>query len=275
MRWAGSIGYRVIGARGQPWLVLCHGMALDHREFLGVAEALADRWQVVLWDMPGHGVSQPGPADYSVGAMADALAVVLDAAGVEGCVLLGFSFGGVVAQALVRRQPERLRAVILHGCFMAYLQPAPLPGWLVTPMVALLFGLRPWRKVQRDFVRRCALTPAGQAAIGDAPARLGRAGFLAMTRALLRANRPDPDFRVAVPVLLIRGEADGYAEAIDAGFDALRLRSPQAHSVVIAAAGHCAHLDQAAAFRAAVEDILATLPASDPTISAFGPSPAN
>lgn len=275
MRWAGTIGYRVIGAAGQPWLVMCHGMALDHREFLGLAAALADRWQVVLWDMPGHGVSQPGPADHSVEAMADALAAVLDAAAIERCVLLGFSFGGVVAQALVRRQPERLRAVILHGCFMAYLQPAPLPGWLVTPMVALLFGLTPWRKVQRDFVRRCAITPAGRSAIANAPARLGRSGFLAMTRALLRANRPDPDFRVAVPLLLIRGEADGYAKAIDAGFDALQRRSPHAHRVVIAAAGHCAHLDQPAVFLAAVEDFVAALAARDPTLNPFGPSPAS
>lgn len=250
-------------------------MALDHREFVGLAEALADRWQVLLWDMPGHGVSQPGPTDYSVDAMTDALAAVLDAAGVERCVLLGFSFGGVVAQALVRRQPQRLRAVILHGCFMAHLQPAPLPGWLVTPMVALLFGLTPWRKVQRDFVNRCAITPAGRAVITDAPARLGRSGFLAMTSALLRANRPDPGFRVAVPLLLIRGEADGYAKAIDAGFDALQPRSPQAHRVVIAAAGHCAHLDQPAVFLAAVADFLAALVAQDPTLNQFGPSPAS
>lgn len=256
MQRAGSIGYRVIGGDNRPWLVVCHGMALDHREFLGMAAALADRWRVLLWDMPGHGASQPRPVDYGIPAMTDALEAVMAAATIDRAVILGFSFGGIVAQAFARRHPERLDALILHGCFMAYLQPALVPRALVGPLVAARYGLKSWDRIKADFIASCASTAAGRAAIAEAPDRLGRAGFFAMTRALLRANTPDPGFHITVPLLMIRGEADGYASAIDAGFAALAAVSPQAERVVVPAAGHCAHVDAPAAFQAAVEGFL-------------------
>jgi pimeloyl-ACP methyl ester carboxylesterase len=261
-RRAGNIRYRVVGAAGLPWLVICHGMALDHREFVPLAETLSDRWRVLLWDMPGHGQSQPQPGDYSVAAMADALEAVLAAEGVAMTALLGFSYGGVVAQVFARRHPERLTALILQGCFMTYLQPAPLPGWLVGPLIGATFATRGWDRIKRDFVANCALTDTGRAAIADAPEPLGRAGFVAMTKALLRANEPDPGFRIAAPVLLIRGEHDRYAKAIDAGFAALAATSPHAQRVVIAGAGHCAHLDAPAVFEAAVAVFLDSLVAT-------------
>ncbi len=256
MKRAGDIRYRVIGAAALPWLVICHGMALDHREFLDLAHNLSDRWRVLLWDMPGHGASQPQPTDYSAEAMTDALEAVLAAEAIDRLALIGFSFGGVVAQIFARRHPQRLTALVLHGCFMAFLQPAPMPRWLVAPTVAAMFGTKGWPRIKADFTRSCAVTAAGQAAIAEAPEALGRAGFLAMTRALLAANRADPAFHVTVPLLLIRGEHDGYAKAIAAGFAALEKTSPQAETSVVAAAGHCAHLDAPAAFGAAVGQFL-------------------
>jgi pimeloyl-ACP methyl ester carboxylesterase len=251
--------HRVIGGGDRPWLVVVHGMALDHREFLGFAETLAAYWRVLLWDMPGHGASQPQPADYGIAAMTDALEAVLAANAIDRLALLGFSYGGIVAQEFARRHPGRLDAVILHGCFMAYLQPPPLPGWAVGPLIDVMYAFKGWPRAQADFIAACAMTKAGRAVIADAPAALGKPGFVAMTKALLRANRPDPGFAIAAPLLLVRGEHDRYAKAIDAGFDALSATSPQARRQVIAGAGHCAHLDAPAAFHAVVAAFVAPL----------------
>ncbi len=267
-RRVGNIRYRVLGSDPAPWLVMVHGMALDHRDLLAFADTLTDRWRVLVWDMPGHGESQPAPVDYRVPAMADALDTVMTAAGARQAVVLGFSFGGVVAQDFVRRHPGSVSALILYGCFMAYLQPAPVPRWLVGPLVTSMYGIRGWARIKADFVQSCALTEAARAAIAGSPEPLGKRGFLAMTKALLTAGEPDPDFSVTVPLLLISGERDGYARAVAAGFAALAATSPQAETVTVAAAGHCAHLDAPDAFAGAVRSFLDRLPLS-------GAGPAN
>jgi pimeloyl-ACP methyl ester carboxylesterase len=257
----GAVRYRVLGEADRPWLVVCHGMALSHRDLLATAEALSDRWQVLLWDMPGHGDSRPAPADWSVPAMTAALERVMDAAAAGEAVLLGFSFGGVVAQYFARSHPERVRALIAHGCFAPFHQKPPLPRPFVGPLVSLLYCGRSWERLKCDFLAACAITEAGRAAIANAPDAVGKAGFLALTKALLLANAPDPAFRLSAPLLAIRGAADRYGPTLDAGFAALAAGASSAETVVVPDAGHCAHLDAPAPFLAAVRRFLDSHPA--------------
>lgn len=100
----GNPAYRVLGEAPAPWLVIIHGLALDHREFLPFAETWSKDWRVLLWDMPGHGDSQPFPARFSLESAADGLDALLAKLGVERAVFVGFSFGGMVTQALARRR---------------------------------------------------------------------------------------------------------------------------------------------------------------------------
>lgn len=84
------------GADG-PTVLLLHGLGATADVWRGVAAALGPRaW--VAPDLPGHGGSPPLPA-YTFGAVADAVAHLVDPAGT---VVLGHSFGGVVALHLAR-----------------------------------------------------------------------------------------------------------------------------------------------------------------------------
>ena len=246
------VRYRVIGGGNAPWLVICHGMALDHRDFLDIATQLAGRWRVLLWDMPGHGTSQPAPASYSLDAMTDALEAVLQAAGVARPVLLGFSFGGLVAQAYARRHPGELAALIAYGCFAPFSQPAPVRRGAVGLTVKLLYGPKPWEQIRDEFAHSAAWSDAGREHVRLAMAPLGRQGFIAMTRALLRSFRRDPGFRLDCPVLIVRGDRDSNGPGLGVAEAALIALQPEAALAVISDAGHCAHLDQPAAFSNAI-----------------------
>ena len=77
------VHYRVEGNR--PWLVLAHGLSLDHRAWreLGYVDALAGDYRLVVIDARGHGRSgrPKRPAAYrSSRRVADVVAVLDDLA---------------------------------------------------------------------------------------------------------------------------------------------------------------------------------------------------
>lgn len=249
-----GIAYRTIGDAG-PWLVMCHGMALDHRDLEPFARRIAGEWRVLLWDMPGHGDSA-APARWTLDTMTDALEEVLSAAQVDRCALLGFSFGGMVAQDFVRRHASRVRALVAYGCFAPFVMPPPVPQAMIGGFVAATYGWQPWPRLRGWFARHCAVEPTAQATVAAVADKLGKRGFLAMTRALLRGFALDPNFRIDCPLLLVRGALDANAAGIDAGFGLLSERSGMVEQAMIERAGHCAHLDQPELFAAAVRPFL-------------------
>lgn len=100
-----QLSYTRLG-RGAP-LVLLHGVGLSRRAWDPVLPALADRFDVIAVDLPGHGDSPPFPAEVepSPAAQAAAVAGLLDELGVAGPHLAGNSLGGWVALELAGIRP--------------------------------------------------------------------------------------------------------------------------------------------------------------------------
>ena len=98
---------------GKRTVVFIHGAGLDHSWF-----GLQSRyfgyhgWNVLALDLPGHGRSA-GPPLVTVGAMADWVARVLDAAKVERAALVGHSMGTLVALDCASRQAARVERIAL------------------------------------------------------------------------------------------------------------------------------------------------------------------
>ncbi len=51
----GTVYYEVNGPEEAPAVLFSHGVAMDHRTFETQVAALADRYRVIVWDMPYHG----------------------------------------------------------------------------------------------------------------------------------------------------------------------------------------------------------------------------
>lgn len=103
--------YRVDGT-GQPVLLL-HGVGSHLDAWDGVVAALKHRWQFIRFDQRGHGESDKPAGPYSLDDFSGDAMGVADALGLARFHLVGFSLGGLIAQAVALRCPERLLSLTL------------------------------------------------------------------------------------------------------------------------------------------------------------------
>jgi 3-oxoadipate enol-lactonase len=130
---------RESGPDGAPRVLLLHGWALDslaawHR----LIPALAGKARVLAVDLRGHGKSDRIRGRFSVEDLADDVAAVLDAVGPGRYTVVGYSLGGLVAQALARRHPARVERLVLAATATRLLRgPRPAAAALLVLQRAL------------------------------------------------------------------------------------------------------------------------------------------
>jgi pimeloyl-ACP methyl ester carboxylesterase len=78
-----------------------------------IEQLTAAGWRCIAYDHRGSGESPVDPALITVEALAGDVVGVLDAFGVETCVLAGESQGGAIAQYVAARHPERIEGLVL------------------------------------------------------------------------------------------------------------------------------------------------------------------
>lgn len=136
-----AVHYLDRGDPAAPPVVLIHGNGSMTQDFVvsGVVDRLAERHRVIVFDRPGSGFSER-PRDRDWGAQAQAAVLVAAAAsiGIERPVVVGHSWGALVAAAWALDHPDRIGALVLAS---GYYFPSARPDVLsVVPAVAPVFG---------------------------------------------------------------------------------------------------------------------------------------
>jgi len=91
------LSYEVSGPSDAETVVFVEGLGYGRWMWRWQRSALAD-YETILWDNRGTGESDEPAGPYTVPAMADDLAAVLDDAGVDTAHVVGASMGGMIAQ---------------------------------------------------------------------------------------------------------------------------------------------------------------------------------
>lgn len=101
-----------ISGSGLP-VVLLHGVGLNQSIWAEQVTALKSDFQVITYDLLGHGRSIATDANAPLGDWVDQLNSVVHDLALEKFALVGFSFGGLIAQAYAARHSRLIDRLVL------------------------------------------------------------------------------------------------------------------------------------------------------------------
>ena len=105
----GELWHWVEAGSGPP-LVALHGFPESWYAWSELIETMAFDFRVLAVDLKGAGLSSTSDGDYSVAAVADELAALLEQIDVDRFYLVGHDWGGMVGARLAGEHPQRIIA---------------------------------------------------------------------------------------------------------------------------------------------------------------------
>lgn len=99
------------GPGGAPVIALIHGLGLTRATWHGMAPALAQEYQVLSYDLVGHGESALPRETPSLTVFSEQLVGLMDHLGITSVAAVGFSLGGMINRRLAMDHPDRVWAL--------------------------------------------------------------------------------------------------------------------------------------------------------------------
>ena len=229
-----------------PRVVLVHGFTQTHHSWGAIAAELAQRREVVLVDLPGHGGSSAVRLDFveTVAALGEA--------GARGAYV-GYSMGGRLCLRLALDRPDLVTALVLTGATPGVGDPDPRAARRGA-VEALLEQMEAQGTTELldTWLHRSRFTGLHPSPEDVAARRANPAEGLAATLRALGTGAQEPLWHrlseLTMPVLLVVGEWDAKFAAV--AEDMLELVAETADVEVTLAripeAGHAAHLERPA-----------------------------
>lgn len=235
-----------VGGEGPP-LVLVHGLGGAASNWVAVAPSLAERFRVLVPDLPGHGGSAPLPAAAGLDPYAERVVELAEQEGLLAAAVAGHSFGGLVALRMALRYPGTVRALALVSAAGVSTATRRVERWLT--IAAFVRPARLYSRHRAAIARSTALRYLvfGYWGASDPPALRPEVieGFLGdvrlhtdTTTAARVLVRDDPRVeleQVRCPTLVLWGARDHQVPVQDAFEYARRLR---AELRIVADCGH-------------------------------------
>jgi pimeloyl-ACP methyl ester carboxylesterase len=271
------------GPPGAPPIVMTHGSGTNSTEWYYAKRQLADRFRLIVWDLPGLGKSsEPKDKSYQLEKLARDLEAVLPLAGGQPAILLGHSMGGMIILTFCRLFPQYLGRqvaglVLLNTTYTNPLKTTTFSGFfqaiqkpVLEPLLHLTIWLSPivWLLNWMSYLNGSAHIWSALTGFAGHETR-GQLDFatlftpLASPAVQARGALAMFDYdetatlgTIGVPVLVIAGHLDRMT--IPEASVRIAEAVPTAKLVKLAPAGHMSMLEQNEAFTRAVAEFSAT-----------------
>jgi poly(3-hydroxyoctanoate) depolymerase len=240
----GGTSWRVRDDGTGPPLLLMAGIGGNIEMWEPLTRLIRGR-RLISFDAPGAGASAPLPRPVRMRRLAALVAELLDVQGCERTDVLGYSFGGALAQQFARDHGDRVRRLILAGTL-------PGLGGVQNPARVLQVLRAGETRDERERLARVARLVGGRS--GRDPAvlavyernRLANPPTLEGYRQQMRTISGWSSLRwlpmLRMPTLVLAGEHDPMAPAVNTRIFTRRIPDCRRH--VVPGAGHLFLLDQ-------------------------------
>jgi len=226
--------YDLTGPEGAPVVAFSNSIGTTLEMWDRQVPALSDRYRCVRYDTRGHGRSPVVDRPITIEDLANDLAGLLDALGIEQAHIVGLSLGGMTAQAFGARHPERAQSLVLMAT-SAYLP----HGWNERAAIVRANGmgaiveavLARWFTPDFAAVHPEAVEPLRARFLQNDPK-----GYAACCEAIRDMDLRPSNAALTQPTLIIAG-ADDPATPVTM-MEEIRTRIPQAELIVLPRAAH-------------------------------------
>jgi pimeloyl-ACP methyl ester carboxylesterase len=248
--------FTIVGDPDAPPLVMFHGNGTLPQDLTisGLVDAAASKFRVICFDRPGFGhSSRPRSVIWSPERQAELFCAALARLGIERPLVLGHSWGALVALAMAARNSERVKGLVLVsgyyfptwrfdvwfasiagipviGDALRYTV-SPISSWLGLPLFATKkFAPRPVPDiVKKEYPRLMLIRPSQLRAVAEDSAFL-----LPSAAAMTMSYR-----RLKCPTAIIAGRDDEIVRSEQAV--RLQMAMPHAAVAIVPEAGHMVH----------------------------------
>jgi 3-oxoadipate enol-lactonase len=194
-------------------LVFVNSLGTDFRIWQKVIQRLGSKFNIVLHDKRGHGLSTLGTAPHKIETYAQDLAALLDSLNVKSAITVGLSVGGLIVQSLYHTRPDLVSKLVISnsavkiGSDQSWGQriSAVKSGGIESVADGIM---KMW--FSSAFHQRA---PEELALYRTMLARTFAAGYLACCEALRDADLTAQAANINVPTLFIAGDQDGSTPA--------------------------------------------------------------
>lgn len=249
-----NLHYETAGT-GQP-LLLIHGLGSSARDWEYQVPALCEAYQVVTFDLRGHGQSDKPAGPYSMSTFAQDTAGLLQSLGVQSAHIVGISLGGGIAFQLAVDYPALVRTLVIVNSspeLVVRTWKDKLNVWQRFAIVRLL-GMRRMGQVLSERLLPKPEQAALRATFVERWAENDTRAYSDTMRAMVGWSVTDRIGEIQAPTLVIAADQDYTALAVK---EAYVKQMPHAELVVIADSRHATPVEQPEKFNSVLLDFLA------------------
>jgi len=249
-----NLHYNLYGS-GVP-IILVHGLGMDQSMWDLQVPDFSQNYQLIVYDLRGHGRSESPDHAYSIELFADDLHHLLRHLGLRTSALLGLSLGGRILLRFALKYPEETRALILADA-QSDTPPESVQRLENLAEIARQEGIEKAAEAFFSWPLLQTLAKRKAERFQKEKVRLAKASPIGLGRSCLAIAHMDPltDHLTSIkaPTLVLAGVED---EAYLPYLDLYVQRMPNCKRETIPRAGHLSNLENPEAFNEAVLSFL-------------------
>jgi 3-oxoadipate enol-lactonase len=258
-----SLHYKLDGTAGRPVVTLSHSLATRLEMWEPQVAALAEHFQILRYDMRGHGASEVPAGPYSMEMLSDDVIGLWNALGIRRSHFVGLSIGGMIGQTLALNHSDRLAGLVLcsttsgvpaHGRPMWDDRIRQVEESGMEPQVDGMLQrwlLEEFRRSQPDVVGQIA----GMIRATPVP------GFIGCSRAIQSFDVTERLGAITAPTLLMPGEKD--PGTLPAFSETIHRLVPGSRLAVVPDSAHLSNIEQPEFVAQTILDFLLMLETSE------------